>query len=954
MKQAYIVKGIAFVLMILAINTSAEAQGFTVSGQLKDAEGTSFVQGATISLKSIRDTTIFFTSYSDTAGRFQFDAVLADSFRLTVSSVGFESLSQVVKVEAADVALGLISLSRSSKELTGVTVTTTTPPATQKGDTVQFNASQFKVNPDASAEDLARKIPGISVENGQVKANGEVVQKVTIDGRELFGDDATAALRTLPAEIVDKIQVFDRLSDQAQLSGIDDGNAQRGINIVTKANMRNGQFGRVFAGYGTNERYAAGGNSTFLKENRKISIVGNFNNVNQQNFASQDLLGVSNNGQNSGRQGGGGGRPQQGGRGGGGGNFGGGNNNFLVGQQNGINKTNAFGINYANNWGKKIEVSGSYFFNNSNNITDQVSNTQYFSERLLDYTQRTLANSRNNNHRVNFRMDYKIDSFNQIIFTPNLSFQDNRSNSIRNTSQFNNTGALARELSNVSNNDRNGNNLNSSLLYRRSFSKRGRSFSVNLTTSYNKRVGESYVTTLDRQYNGAAFEDSTSERYTDQFTDGLRLGASLNYTEPLGKQGQVQFSYSPSISKNTADQETFSRNPTDDKYSVFLDSLSNKFENRTNAHNAGVTYRLGNRDKQLSFGVNFQQTELNSEQDFPRPLSIDKTFRNFLPNAMVRYKLSPKSNLRLMYRANVSQPSVNQLQNVIDITEAPFFRTGNPDLEQQYNNTLSTQYTFTNTQKGILLVGNVFLQSANNYIANATFDSASSPGIQLRRGEQVTLPVNLDGFASLRSFITFAVPLKFIKSNLNINTGFTYNQLPGLINNLKNETQNKTYTLGTVISSNISEFVDFNLSYSANFNAVSSSLSEINDQKYFSHNAGLQLNLLSKTGWFVQTDLNNQLYSGLTEGFNQNFLLWNGGIGKKFLKDNKGELRLNVFDLLKQNQSITRNVTETYIEDLQNQVLTRYFMLTFSYNLRNFGKPAARATPNRPARMQPR
>ncbi|HEY0058350.1 MAG TPA: carboxypeptidase-like regulatory domain-containing protein, partial [Flavisolibacter sp.] len=347
MKQAYIVKGIAFVLMILAINTSAEAQGFTVSGQLKDAEGTSFVQGATISLKSIRDTTIFFTSYSDTAGRFQFDAVLADSFRLTVSSVGFESLSQVVKVEAADVALGLISLSRSSKELTGVTVTTTTPPATQKGDTVQFNASQFKVNPDASAEDLARKIPGISVENGQVKANGEVVQKVTIDGRELFGDDATAALRTLPAEIVDKIQVFDRLSDQAQLSGIDDGNAQRGINIVTKANMRNGQFGRVFAGYGTNERYAAGGNSTFLKENRKISIVGNFNNVNQQNFASQDLLGVSNNGQNSGRQGGGGGRPQQGGRGGGGGNFGGGNNNFLVGQQNGINKTNAFGINYA-------------------------------------------------------------------------------------------------------------------------------------------------------------------------------------------------------------------------------------------------------------------------------------------------------------------------------------------------------------------------------------------------------------------------------------------------------------------------------------------------------------------------------------------------------------------------------------------------------------------------------
>jgi hypothetical protein len=258
----------------------------------------------------------------------------------------------------------------SSQDLATVVITSTIAPATQKADTLQINASQYKVNPDASTEDLVRKMPGITIENGVVKAQGENVQKVTIDGRELFGDDATAALRNLPAEVVDKIQVFDRLSDQAQFSGVDDGNTTKGINIVTKANMRNGQFGRVFAGYGTDGRYAAGGNTTLLKENRRISIVGNFNNTNQQNFSQQDLLGVTSStgggGFRGGGGGGGGGRPQGGGggrpQGGGGGNFGGGNTgNFLVGQQNGINRTNAFGINYSDIWNKNVTVTGSYF-----------------------------------------------------------------------------------------------------------------------------------------------------------------------------------------------------------------------------------------------------------------------------------------------------------------------------------------------------------------------------------------------------------------------------------------------------------------------------------------------------------------------------------------------------------------------------------------------------------------
>src|SRR5205814_4507080 len=174
------------------------------------------------------------------------------------------------------------------KQLGEVTVITKTPPTQQKGDTIQYNASQYKVNPDANAEDLIKKVPGITVDkDGTVTAQGEQVKKITIDGRDFFGDDATAALRNLPSEVVDKIQVFDRLSDQAAFTGFDDGNSQKSINIITKSGIKNGQFGRIYAGYGTDDRYSAGGNTSFFKGDRRISLVGNFNNINQQNFASQ-------------------------------------------------------------------------------------------------------------------------------------------------------------------------------------------------------------------------------------------------------------------------------------------------------------------------------------------------------------------------------------------------------------------------------------------------------------------------------------------------------------------------------------------------------------------------------------------------------------------------------------------------------------------------------------------
>ena len=930
-------------LFVLVFN-GLQAQTLTVSGRLQDGETRTGVPGATVVLKSLRDTTRSFTLTSDAAGAFRFTHLAPDSFRLTATSVGYETLSRVVRLKSSNAFLGSLLFVKASKELTGVTVTGRISPTTQKGDTIQFNASQFKVNPDASAEDLARKIPGITVENGQVTANGENVRRVTIDGRELFGEDATAALRNLPAEVIDKIQVFDRLSDQAQLSGIDDGNTTKEINIITKANMRNGQFGRVYGGYGTDDRYSAGGNTTFLKGDRRISVVGNFNNVNQQNFAMQDLLGVTANNRGGGasRSSRAGGNSRGGNRTQGGTNNFGGSGNFLVGQQNGINTTHAAGINFSDLWGSKTTVTGSYLFNNTRNWAYEEQDRKYFAERVQSLRDTSSNDGNNYNHRINLRLEYRIAPRAELIITPNLSFQDNNSERVRRAMRYRVIDSIERVYNNIISHrasDRSGNNLNNNILYRQSFAKKGRTFTASLNTAYNKRAGETYIVNQTSRF-GSDFTEQ--RRFTDQYSSGLQVSANLIYTEPLGERSQLQVNYNPAFTRSRSDVQSFLYDTVVAKYSEFDSLRSNRFTNRSMAQNGGITFRGGTKDNAFALGVNYQHTVLNSTQTFPRPFTLDQSFNNVLPNAWLRFKLSQRSNMRLVYRASVELPSITQLSEVQGIPNHPFLRIGNSALAPQYNHVLSSRYTYTNTATGMLFMANVFAQKANNYIGDDTFVADSFAvvryGQKVARGEELTRPVNLDGYSSLRSFVTLAMPVNGLKTNLNLNGGASFFRYPGILNDTLFESRSQVYSLGTVLSSNISEYVDFTVSYSANYNLVKNDVDLRRNDNYFRHVTRGQLNLLSKAGWLFQNDLSNQWFKGISDSFNESYWLWNVGVGKKFGKDQKCELRLNVFDLLNQNQDIERTISDVYIEDAKSEVLQRYFMLTFTYNLRNFGK----------------
>lgn len=912
------IKSILLTTAFLITTFFAKSQDIVLSGILTDKADHSAVPGATIKLLLPTNEAFTKSVATDVTGKFRFDGLLSGSYIITISSIGYETISQKINLQASNKTPIPFFVTKAENTLADVVVVAKAPPVKQKNDTLEYAANQFKVNPDATAEDIINKLPGITVDkSGNVTAMGESVKKVTVDGRDFFGDDASAALKNLPADVIDKIQVFDRLSDQAQFTGFDDGNTTKTVNIVTKANMRSGSFGRFYAGAGTDSRYSAGGSYSIFKNATRLSFVGMSNNINQQNFSSQDLLGVSSGGRNSGA------------------------NNF-TGQQSGISKTNAFGINYSDLWGKKTEVTGSYFFNNSKTDNNQNSNTEYYQTSGINQlnNESTLSSSNNYNHRVNFRIEHKFDDKNSLTITPSFSYQkNNSSNDVTGVRAYSNGDPISSTINN-SERKTTGYNFNNNVLYRHAFAKKGRTISFNLGTAINEKQGDVYRLN-NNLYNKIPndFVDS-SNQFTNVVNNGYQLSANIAYTEPIGKKGQLQFNYSPSYSKSQSDQEVNQYDYTSSKYILFDTALSNKFDNVVIKQNIGTNYRVGNKDNMFTVGVSYQRTDLKSDQTFPLITSVDKSFDNILPNLMWNKKFAAKNRIRIMFRSNTNTPSVSQLQNVINNTNPLAQSVGNPDLKQQYSNTLSTRYTFTNTSKAKSFFANLFLTQTNNYIGNATYiasnDSVLSSKDTLYRGSQLSKPINIDGYWSMRSFFTYAVPVSFIKSTVSFNAGYSYSKMPGLINNILYKANSNTYSGGISVASNISQYIDFNLSYNAIYNDVKNSNRSLNSD-YLAQTTSTQLNLLSKSGWFYNTDLTYQTYSGLSSGFNQDYWLWNAAIGKKFLKNQQGELKLSAFDILQQNQSITRTVTEAYRQDLQSLVLQQYFMLTFTYKLKNIG-----------------
>ena len=922
---------IFYIFSLLISGSVLLGQSYKLNGKLIDEAKQPAIGSSIFLLKT--DSSFIKGTTTDVDGQFNLENINSDNYILKILSLGYKPVFKSIQIRNQDLIIPTITLKQNLTNLKEVTIEAQQSLATQNGDTTSFKANAYKVNKDATAEDLVSKMPGVTVVDGKVQAQGEEVKQVLVDGKRFFGDDASAVLKNLPAEVIDKVQVFDKKSDQSQFTGFDDGNASKTINIVTKAQFKNGVFGKVYGGYGYEDKFKGGGTVNIFKGDRRITVLAQSNNVNEQNFSSEDLVGVSSS--NSG----GGGR-----RGGGQGGMGGGNNpseNFQSNTQNGINTTSLFGLNYADKWGKKTEVTASYFFNWTQNDSKSSLLQQYIlgSNNGLVYNETNNTNSDNFNNRVNFKIETKIDSMNSIVLQPKLSFQSNKG--AKELLGLNTKDILTlSNTENSSSNNLSGYNISVPILYRHAFAKRGRTFSINATPTITKNSGENFLYTLNTYYRDTLFYGDTIDQKSKILKTGNSINGNVSYTEPLNKNNFLLVNYTAVYTDNYSSKRTFDKNYIEYSYRDLDSTLTNVFKNQYQSQSGSLGYRYQKEKFNFSLNPAYQRAQLSKEQEIPTSYKLSKTFESILPSAQLQYKFSQKKNLRFNYRTSNNAPSIDQLQDVINNSNSLQLSTGNPDLKQDFQQNIFLRYSGVNTNKATSFFALIGGNYSNNFIGNSTLianqDTTVYNDIFLQRGSQIIRPVNLDGYFSLRSFINYTFPIKKIKTNLSVNVSGNYNNVPGMINTNINYAKTATGGLGLVFSSNISEKFDFTLSSNSSYSNIQNTLQTSSNTNYFSQVSKLKITANPWKGLILQSEYSNTYYSGLTSAFNQSISLWNAAIGYKFLKNKQAELRITVYDILNQNNSVSRTNTDSYIQDSQTNVLNRYYMLTFTYNFKKY------------------
>lgn len=930
------------ILCIFSVLCIGNAYAQALKGRIVNSKQQTVGYSA-LSIYNLPDSSLVRTTETDSTGTFRLKIPGTGTFLIKVENYNYMPGYYKLLVDSVKLYSREFQLGPEITQLSGGGVRVIRSMS-QKNDTVEYIASSYKVNQDATAENLVTKMPGVTSENGTIKAQGEEVKKVTVDGQDFYGDDAAAALKNLPAEVIDKIQIYDRASDQAQFTGIDDGNAQKTLNIVTKSGRNNGQFGKVYAGYGTNDRWAAGGNINFFKGKNRLSIVGMSNNINQQNFTSQDINGLTGNT-------GGGMMGMMGGPGGG--NFrrpggGGDMNNFMIGQQNGINTTNSIGLNYTAFGMKKLKLTASYFFNNGVNDASSFLNRTYFLSALSNqlYSQGDTSSNTSYNHRFNMRLEYTIDSFNSIIYTPSLRYQTNKLYSVFDARTKTQEMDTLNSSGSKSNSNAKGYSITNNVLLRHRFKLPGHTLSLNLNHTLNSNSGHSDLNSVN-QFFEPSYSNNSFSQIADNNSSSSNFSPNLSYTIPIKKKSTIELNYNPTFNYSKSYKYTQRFDSLTNEYSTVDSLLSSTFNNVSNTQRFGGTYRYRTEKFSFNIGATAQRLILRSRQSFPTDYEISKPFDNILPNAMITYQPAKNKNLRIYYRSSTNIPSVNQLQNVINNSNPLILSSGNSALKQELSHRAFFRYSASDIKKGRSFFWFGTLGTTADYIANNNVLAQSDTTVQLsdtkvnlKKGAQINLPVNINGYRNLRTFISYGFPLKQIKSTINVNAGQTITRSPAMINNQINYSNTFNSNGGLVVASNVSEMLDFTISYSANYNIVRNTLQSTANSSFLIQNFNFKLNYMPTKHIVLNTDITNSSYSGLGSAYNLSIWLVNGGIGYKFLKDNRGELRLSVFDALKLNNSISRTVTENYIEDKTTQILTRFYMMTFTYAIRNFNANA--------------
>lgn len=940
---------LTLLLFTLCTLTPALAQSITVKGLVVEAfDGKTPIVGAFIKMNP-KDTLGLKKAgrvvASDYNGVFTIMAPKADS-EMEISFMGYTP--QIIKIPAGKrtLDLGKIQLKESGRMIDAAVVKGQANIAKITGDTMQYNAAAFKTHPDATTEDLLKKMPGVSVgTDGSLETGGKKVTKVVVNGKAYFEDDPSLALKSLPSDAVESVQMFEDKTDDAKFSGFDDGQRVTTINIVTKRSVLNAVRGKVYAGYGTDSRYAGGAGINWMTDNHRLVFTMQSNNVNNQDFTLNDIS----------SSGGSGGRWRMSG---GGTDLGA----FSTSAMSGIRQTNAVGLNYSGEFGDKWKLSASYFFNGLGNdqsgtrIQDYLTMPRY-------YSQETWSKAFNYNHRFNAKLEWNPSETDRITFQPRFDYTVNHGASYNAAETYAGYGGdLTNKAVNNYNTKLNNYNISGDLWWQHRFAKAGRTLSLGGTLSGQKSWG-------DRTQN-SFYTSRTSENLL--LPDSLHqvgnvdmsryaLTGSATYVEPISERSRINVNYMVNYDRTISDRRGWNLLNYDKALQDYelqvLDTTTTNYMSRnytTQTASLGYSYTAPGK-LNIGASLRYQYAQLNNFQDFPITQMPKQNygFSALLPSVFIRYTPNKAHALNFNYNTNSRFPSINQLQDILDISNILQVSKGDPNLRQSYNHSLSLFYNFNNVDKNITFRAMGSATFTQDYIANhrrfLTADTIIN-GTVIPNGAQYTSPVNLNGYMNANLYTNVTLAVKPLKTNMTVGLNYNYTRSPSVENYQEYLSNSNALGLRLQTSTNIADIFDISLRYDPQMRLTTSGSGRFD--RYYSHNASLDFTLYLWKGFYLRAEGEWRNSFGTQESYSQHFGTINASIAQSFFK-NKVELKISAYDLLNQNRSMWQSTTDTYTQTTTSNVLKRYFMASITWRIDTRPSSAKTTTTSTDGRPQP-
>ena len=921
---------ILFVLFIISIPVFA--QEAALKGTVIDTSEKRNLSNTVIALLRPADSVLVSFTRSNKDGNFTLQKLPPGKFIVMVTRPAYaDYFDQVNVAPGATVDLGKVAMILKSQLLQEVVVQHKLGAIRIKGDTTEYIADSFKMSAGATVEDLLKKLPGIQVDkDGKITAQGEAVQKVLVDGEEFFSDDPTIATRGLTADAVSKVQTFDKKSDQAEFTGIDDGQKTKTLNLQLKEDKKKGYFGKVEAGTDFNKFW---NNSVMLnafKGKRKLSAYGIMSNSGKTGLDWEE---GSNYGGTS---------PEVGSSDDGGVYYSidGGDDEFGGGNYwgEGLPKGWAAGLHYSNKWNAdKIHFNGGYQYNKLNTEAQGTTLSQYILPDSTNLYTNEFGNSfrSRERNRINGLYELKIDSLSSIKITVQGSKGTNFSKSNFNQESLDDDGDTLSVVKRETTVDGTKDNFNSSLLWKQKFKKQGRTLSVSAKQNYTENASTGIYYSNNNYYKDGMI---TSGKILDQQklieNTSSQLNSRISYTEPLNKRSLLEFNYSIDNNHRQSSISTLEKPvPTAKEYEQPIDTLSNEYSFNVLTQSGGINYRYAKPKKlTFSFGMNISNAGY-TRKDLKNDSAINYSFTNFYPQANINWTLPGNGNLRFSYNGSTQAPSMDQVQPIQDITDQLNVRVGNPNLKQAFRHNFNLRFGSFKFLSERNIYGSIYFTATQN-------DFSSMNILDLTTGKKITMPVNVDGNYRSNGWFGYEKKIKKLGIYLGVSGDFNYNHNTNYIGDLKNE--NNSYMVGLGPTIRYRKDKKFELWINTGFNRNFSKTSLRSDMatKYWTmdHYIDMTAYLPWKLEIGSSANINIRQKTSVFDK-NNNSIRWNARIDRKLFKNDVARLRLTANDILDQNIGFNRNINSNFISERTYDTIRRNFMLSFIWNFSKNGKP---------------